>query len=212
MRSFTKKIAVMMAAFMVMCACLMGCSGSGGSAAEEENTIPGNYIAKFNVSDMMNEEMSESGVTLTTDMNAEFELVLSEDNTFTFDLDAEGFKDAIIAGFTADADDIMTHLFASLGVDTSDVDSLAEMAGYESYDAFKEDLINEMAESFDDATIEEMKDEAHGEGTYEVNDSTITLTSDDDTGVDELKINEDGTLSTTVDFEGTEYELVFEKQ
>lgn len=207
MRSMKKRLALMLSLIMVLCACMIGCSGGG-----KKDTVSGKYVAEFNALEMMNSSMGDAGLELKTDIIAEFELELKEDKTFTFDLNAEAFRDSIIAGISADADGIIKELFASLGVSTDDLEDLAKQAGYDSYDAFKQELIDAMGEQFDDAAIEQMRTDSHSEGTYEVKDKQITLTGEDSGGVDEMTINDDGSLTTSIDFEDSKIELTFVKQ
>ncbi len=222
MKSLTRKIGMMMASVMVVGACLMGCGNGAGAVKEtaketvqetvkKEETIAGKYKAQFNALDIMNDSVSESGIQLKTDIIAEFELDLKEDGTYVFDLDVEAFKDALVAGITADADDIFADLFKSLGVDTSDMDALAKEMNYDNYEEFKEAMLAQITDQLDQEQLGKMENEVHSEGKYEVKDQTVTFTSDD-AAVEPLTIKDDGTLSTTYDFDGVEIELNFVKQ
>lgn len=206
MRNLKKRFGFLMAVIMVLCACMIGCSG------KKDAGIAGKYVAEFDALDIMNSSMEASGISLKTSIITEFDLELKEDGTYTFDLNADAFKESIIAGISADIDDIIGSLVASLGASGTDVEDLAKQAGYESYDAFKQAMVDEISASFDDATMQDMKDSAHGEGSYEVKDKDVTLTAKDGDAVDALKINDDGSLTANVIFENSDITLTFVKQ
>ena len=94
------------------------------------------------------------------------------------------------------------------------MDQLGDLAvarGYESEEAFKEDMVKMLeAELEESINMEEYEDDFNISGTYAVSGKTILLTNED--GQDIVTINDDGTLSMIVPLDGENVEVIMTKQ
>ena len=111
-------------------------------------------------------------------------------------------KADIIEVMRAHLDDILENILEPYGMTLDDLPALAEQKGYDSVEAFKEDMLAQMEASLDEVMVlSEIADQFSESGTYKIENKNITLTSDDGENVDIMTINDDGTLNYTVNKE-----------
>ncbi|MBO6163631.1 MAG: hypothetical protein J6N77_01125 [Lachnospiraceae bacterium] len=179
-------------------------------AACNKKSIAGTYSGEYDILGMVNEELAETGISLSTSIPIKFVLDLKEDMTFTMDADTEAFKESVKNAFQADKDSMIDSLMASMGVSEEDYDAIAQSSGYDDYAAFKDDMVNQMIAGFEGDGEEDILGEAHTSGTYEFDDTTVTFHAEtDDTGT----LGEDGSITVQIPLsEDNLIDLVFTKQ
>ena len=190
-KSGWKSLAVCL--FVVAAAALLCACGNKIKPAD----ISGTYRATYNMKDQLNEQIAESGITLEDDLNADFILQLNEDETFSYGIDAEGFKENVSEVLEEKGVDIVKAMLTSQGVTEDMYDMIATASGFENFDAF----VTEMLQNFETEISKEFEsdiaDSAHFEGTYEIDENRIVLSGETEAGngIDEVTVNEDGTIS-----------------
>ena len=201
------KIVVLLAA-MAMVLLLAGCGG-------KERDVSGDYRATYNVKDMLNQELAASGMTMNSDVNAEFILQLNPDKSFLFDIDAETFQRKYLDVLQKEGPAIVQTMLEQEGITEDLHDAIAAASGYESYDTFVNGMMEEIVAAAGTGLAEQVRNAAHTEGTYSVSKDTITLTAGTEggQGLDKGTVNEDGTISVTaMPDEATTLNLTFVRQ
>ena len=193
---------------------LAGLTACGGKkSAGEENTTAGAYQSSYDIRDLLNKELESSGIELQSSANVEFLLNLAEDDSFTLDLDADSLVSSLKAAMETDLDSIIGSL---MGMEVTDdvKGTIAAAAGYNSYDDFKAEMLKVMEEELDEKGLEDLRNECHLEGTYEVKGTRITFKDAGESAVvlDAGTIQEDGSIKVQSTSSGTTVEIVFEKQ
>ena len=149
-----------------------------------------------------------SGIKCYNNLNY---LELNEDNSFRLYVDAEKYKADVIAVLTSHIDDIIAKSLEQNGMSMDQLGDLAVARGYESEEAFKEDMVKMLeAELEESINMEEYEDDMNISGTYAVSGKTILLANED--GQDVVTINDDGTLSMIVPLDGENVEVIMTKQ
>ena len=197
---------LVLAAAALLCAC-----GKKIKPAD----ISGTYRATYNMKDQMNEQIAESGITLEDDVNADFILKLTEDENFIFDIDAEGFKANVAEVLDKEGKTIVDVMLKSQGVTEDMYDMIATSSGYENYDAFVTEIIQNLETEMGEEFEKELAESAHFEGTYTIDENRIMLTGEtvEGNGIEEVTVNEDGTISLIDKLEdGTLLNLRFTKE
>ena len=112
---------------------------------------------------------------------------------------------------TGHIDDIIAISLEQKGMSMDQLGDLAVASGYESEEAFKEDMVKMLeAELEESINMEEYEDDMNISGTYAVSGKTILLANED--GQDIVTINDDGTLSMIVPLDGENVEVTMTKQ
>ena len=179
-------------------------------AAEED--ITGTYMGQLDFSEKASKEFSESlGFEVEDPLYMDVYLELNEDNSFRLYVDAEKYKADVIAVLTSHIDDIIAKSLEQNGMSMDQLGDLAVARGYESEEAFKEDMVKMLeAELEESINMEEYEDDINISGTYAVSGKTILLANED--GQDIVTINDDGTLSMIVPLDGENVEVIMTKQ
>lgn len=189
----------------MLCAC-------GGSKKKD---ISGTYHASYNMKDALNKEMTDAGMTLASDVNADFVLQLNADESFTFDIDGEGFKQALTDVLTQDGPAMIGTMLESEGITEDMHDTIAAASGYDSYEAFIGDMVQTIVSEMGDEFVTELESKVHFEGTYSLDKNTLTMNGkvNDQSGMDQGTLNEDGTISISSKMdEETTLDLTFTKE
>lgn len=162
----------------------------------------GTYTGQIDFSSFQAGMSSELGIEISDPLYMEIKLVMNEDETFTLSADEAKLKSDIIEVMRAHLDDILENILEPYGMTLDDLPALAEQKGYDSVEAFKEDMLAQMEASLDEVMVlSEIADQFSESGTYKIENKNITLTSDDGENVDIMTINDDGTLNYTVNKE-----------
>ncbi len=215
MRAGRKGLAAfIMMTMLVLSFLLAACGGkkAGGEGAKEES-VAGTYVGNFDMTELLNKEMEASGITLKSSVNTDFTLSLQEDEKFVFDIDAKTLVSSLTEAIQNEMDSIIAGL---MGTEVTDEtrDSIAQTAGYNTYDEFKEDITKQLTESMNEDTLKDLTDSCHIEGTYTVKDKDLSLSAEDTESfsVQVGKIQDDGSILLGMDANGDHVEITFVKQ
>lgn len=196
---------LILAATVLFCAC-------GGVKKKD---IVGTYRAVYNVKDELNKGLADIGATLQSDVNADFILTLNADDSFSLDLDGEGFRNNLSEMMEKEAPELIKTMLESEGVTEDMYETIAQASGYDSYDAFVEDLKQTVMTEVGEEFAGTLESESHFEGTYSISGGTLTLNGEvnEVSGIEQGSLNEDGTISVSMKTEdGTPLSLVFTKE
>ena len=205
-------LAVALVLSVVMTGC--GASKAGGGDSGKAESIAGTYQATYEMKDLINKEMEAAGITLESDINAEFSMELKDDNSFVLNVDTDSLMNSLKDALANDLDSIIGQLLGDQGVTEDMYEQIAKAGGYDSYDAFKEDMQKSMMDEMDADAIKELTDACHLEGTWELKGSKLTLssTSEGQISVDSGTVQDDGSIKVKSKTEDNEVELTFTKQ
>ncbi len=180
---------------------------------ETDGDYTGTYLGQLDFSEIMKEQLIQSvGIEIDDSLYMDVTLALNADETFNLKIDAEKFKADVIAVMKNHIDDILGPALEQKGYSMDNLDDLAKANGYESGDAYKEALADQLEKSLDESlNLDDYKDQLEVSGTYSINDKTITLKSDDGS-LDKATINDDGSLTMVVPSEDQEITLIMTKQ
>ena len=206
-----KKIALMLATLTTVATMFTGCGSKD---------VAGNYVSEVKLVDFMSDDdvdmMSEIGMDLS-DITIDIVLDLTEDKNFSLSFDTTDFKSDFSALVDANMDSIIDMGLEQSGVSREDVtDVVAQVMGYDTAEAFFEDMKSQMSSAMDSA-YEELDDEmqdATVSGTYTVAKDTVVFvtTEGDEFGLDKGAINEDGSITINTEYDGNELALDFKLQ
>lgn len=179
-----------------------------------KKNVAGTYKGSYDMKDELNSELAESGLELQGDLAADFILVLKEDDTFTFDMDAEGFSNKMVNAIQEQGEDMVKTMLDAEGITEDMYQWIAEASGYEDFQSFTDGLVNEMIAGMGDEMVTELKEQAAFSGTYKVNKEKITLesTSDGETMIDEGEIYSDGSIFISSRLADKTLNITFVKQ
>ena len=205
MKKAGRYLALLLTAVMLFSLMLAGCG---------KRDVAGTYKGTYDMSSQLNEELAEAGLELQGDLSAEFILVLKEDETFTFDIDAEAFSDKLVGAIQDQGGSMVRDMLDAEGITEDMYQWIAEASGYENFDAFVAGLVDEMISGMGDEMIEELKQEVAFSGTYEVNGDSIALESTEDGAatVDKGEIYSDGSIFISSETNGRTLNITFVKQ
>ena len=200
----------LVAGLLVIVLAVMLCACGG-----KKKDISGTYHATYSMKDALNKQLAESGMALESDVNADFVLQLNTDETFTFDIDGESLGKSLTDVLTQDGPAMISSMLESEGVTEDMHDSIAAASGYDSFDAFVDDMVQTIISEMGDEFAADLESQVHYEGTYALEKNTLTLngTVNEQQGMDQGTLNEDGTISITSKMdEETTLDLTFTKQ
>ncbi|MBR2561321.1 MAG: hypothetical protein IKE31_04130 [Eubacterium sp.] len=205
MKKTGKKLAFLLAAVMVLSLLLTACG---------KKDVSGTYTGSYDMKDELNAQLAEAGLELQGDLSANFILVLKEDNTFTFDIDAEGFSEKLVSAIQDQGESMVKAMLDEEGITEDMYQWIAEASGYDDFSSFVDGLVDEMITGMGDEMVESLKQEVAFDGTYEVGKDTITLesTSNGETMIDEGEIYSDGSIFISSQFEDRTLNITFTKQ
>lgn len=217
MKKHYKKLSLLIIAIMMLAAILSACGGggNGGGGATEAATTEapknddptGSYVAEYNVKDLLNKEMEEAGIEMTSDIIAVFNLELKADGQYVMSMDGEAFANNMVEALKKDGAGMFKAMFESQGLSEEDIDAALKQAGYNSFD----DMIAEYSEQMSEQMKEEMG-ELKVEGDYQIDGNKITLKGMSGSNDQEGTINDDGSISVKGEMgEMGELDLVFKK-
>jgi len=194
MKKFTKVLTTAVAVSMIG-ASFAACSG------KKSDKVDGKYSAEYDLTDMM---MSEIGIELDTDEKLIVEYTLDlDDGNYEIAYSGEDLTEKLTDFFTSsDVKSAMIDYMGLSSYSSEELDTLAQMQGYDSFDAFyNENLTSSFSEIGED--------DMNSEGTYEIDGDIISFTpnDDDDDGFDgEI---DDGKI--IIEVEELDADLEFEK-
>ena len=176
--------------------------------------LAGDYVAVYDLTDVLSESLAAAGIPeedMTGSIEMVFMLSLYEDGTFDFFFSGEDLYNSLMDYITNNMDALLKSAFG-----TDDEDELiayAELLGYDSYEAMKQDLCDQIAESVAEDSIDDISES----GTYTVDGNEITLEVDSDAyAVPSVGTIEDGNIIMNVQTDNEtlgsdSFDLVFEK-
>ncbi len=205
-----KKLALMLATITTVATIFTGCG----------KDVSGNYVADVKLADCMSKDdldtMSEMGIDMG-DITLDVTLELTADKQFTMSFDTTNFKNDFSSLINDNMDKIIDEGLAEAGVTREDItDDVATVMGYDSAEAFFEDVEKSMVDAMDSA-YEEMDKEIEAAtvtGSYTVaKNSVVFVTKDEgDLGLDKGTIGDDGSISVATEYEGNSFTLDFKLQ
>lgn len=206
MKKMIRKIALLAGLLAVV-------SMTTAACGSKKKDISGTYKGTYDFVDALNKGMSSvDGVDfqLSESVDSDIILVLNEDNTGTLSVDAESFKTNLKKAVNNEANSLLDSVLESQGISKDQYETLAQATGYDSYDAFKQGMIDEVEKSIDDEDYSEM--DINLNGKWKLDDNTITLTWDATSvasaGItaekntiyqDTATLNDDGTITWDMD-------------
>lgn len=167
--------------------------------------VPGNYVATADISFIVAEALgSDAGLAGALDM--EFYLNIYDDNTYELSYDPVQLKDSMSDWFDTNAEAVLMNILQV--DDISEVEAMAEAAGYSDYNAFLEDLKDVFKNSLEES-LASSDSETQTSGTYVVDGDTIIFQGgrEDHEG---LVIGSD--IQLDLPYEGETLTLLFVKQ
>ena len=195
---------LVLAVAALLCAC-----------GSKKKNVSGTYLATYNMKEAMNSELADVGMTMESDLNAEFVLQLNEDDSFSFDIDGTKFSETFSEVLTQDGPGMIGAMLEAEGMTEDMYPTIASASGYDSYDAFVDDMVKMIIDEMGEDFVSDLESQVHYEGTYSVENTTLTLSGETSggAGMDQGTINEDGTISVTSKMDdGTILDLTFTKQ
>ena len=205
-----KKLALMLATITTVATVFTGCG----------KDVSGNYVADVKLADCMSQDdldaVSEMGIDVS-DITLDVTLELTADKQFTMSFDTTNFKNDFSALLNDNMDAIIDAGLEQAGVTREDItDDVATIMGYDSAEAFFEDVEKEMVDAMDSAYDEMDKEmeSATVTGSYTVaKNSVVFVTKEDgDLALDKGSIGDDGSISVETEYEGKSFTLDFKLQ
>lgn len=205
-----KKLALMLATITTVATVFTGCG----------KDVSGNYVADVKLADCMSQDdldaVSEMGIDVS-DITLDVTLELTSDKQFTMSFDTTNFKNDFSALLNDNMDAIIDAGLEQAGVTREDItDDVATIMGYDSAEAFFEDVEKEMVDAMDSAYDEMDKEmeSATVTGSYTVaKNSVVFVTKEDgDLALDKGSIGDDGSISVETEYEGKSFTLDFKLQ
>ncbi len=209
-----RKTAFLITLLMVLGLLLTACGGGTKSAGGEEKvSAAGKYVGNFDMTDLLNEQAEASSIQFSSKVAADFILTLNEDDTFVFDIDADSLVTSVSEAVQNEIDSIIGGIMGQEVTEDS-AEGIAKAAGYDSYDQFKEDIMNQLKESLDESALEGLTDSCHIEGTYTVKGKDLELSAKDTEqfSVKVGTIQDDGSILLDLDANGQNIQITFIKQ
>lgn len=199
-----KRFILVMVIVLAMLTTILGGCGS--------KDISGTYNGTIDYTDIMNKQLEDYNVSFSDSITGDASLELNSDKSFTFSVDVQSLIDSLKSAIVANADDLIDGIMSSQGITEDQYEAAAQMAGYDSYEDFKNEMINQMVETYEDADLSDLglsESDTTISGTWSQSGETLELTSssDGELGLDSGTINDDGTISlhTSGEIEGEEY-------
>lgn len=205
-----KKLALMLATITTVATVFTGCG----------KDVSGNYVADVKLADCMSQDdldaVSEMGIDVS-DITLDVTLELTSDKQFTMSFDTTNFKNDFSALLNDNMDAIIDAGLEQAGVTREDItDDVATIMGYDSAEAFFEDVEKEMVDAMDSAYDEMDKEmeSATVTGSYTVAKNTVVFVTkeDGDLALDKGSIGDDGSISVETEYEGKSFTLDFKLQ
>lgn len=216
MKKIMKKLGILLAAVLVAAAVLTACGGggnSGNSGGEETKgfDLPGKYTATLNMKDYINKGMEASGMAFENDMNANMYLELKDDGTFTLEMIGSELASIVSEAMQEEGPNLIKTLLSAQGISEDQFEELVAASGYESFDAFVEDMLSQVDEELESSLENGIENQMKAEGNYKAEGDTITF-SGEGMAVDKGTIGSDGSITLKMSTEGMDdVELVFKK-
>lgn len=138
--------------------------------------ITGDYVATYDLTSVLTDSLASAGIdesTLTGSISVEFSLSIYDDGTCEVFFNGEQVYSDMLDYINNNMDAMFMGAFGTDSLD--DLNEYAQMLGYEDYDAMKDDLADQIAESVADDDIGNISKS----GTYTVEGSTITFDIED---------------------------------
>lgn len=175
---------------------------------EEEDTIEGTYWGEVDMTDMIAEE---AGVEISSKLAMGLFLTIGPDDAYLIEADLEKFISDTIDYYNAEMPALIRQMMVEEGIPEDMLEETVKAQGYESFDAFVKELLDEMIVELEESMAEE--DSVLSEGTYEISGDKITLSeSSGDASISPVgTINSDGTISFDITTDEQVLTIVFEK-
>lgn len=202
-----KKTTAKIVSLLLLLLTAFSVSACEGQSADYSGTYTGQIDYTSEIGDVFAENLQ---IAVSDPLYMDMTLVLGRDNTFSLSADGEKFKADIITIMKNHIDDILLVMLENYGAGPDQLGDLATENGYDSVDAFKQGMMNEMeAEMNRSMDLDAYGDQMTADGTYKAEKGKITLTSGDSS--DTLTIRDDGSLSFIIS-EMEDFELILTKQ
>ena len=193
-------------ALFLLTAFLSACGGKN---------MQGSYQARYDLRDTLNrEQLTDANLQLESPVYATYQLRLEKDKTFTLELDAGALRDSVAGALRADADSIVRQLLTHSGIQESSYDWVVEASGFDTFEAFRDDAVEELVGQLDMNMMQQFSDEAHREGAYKIKKDILTLQQGEGDGAvyQEGTVTEDGKIVLDALLRGKTVELTFSRE
>ena len=217
MKKIKYAIAIMFIVTIIASSFLTGCGALRNIASNAKNSMVGKYQAEYNAKDALNASMEDIGIVLNEDVPMIFQLDLKEDETFTFNVDAEKFTGSVTDAIKKNGPEIIKAMLQEEGIKEEGYEELAQVSGYKSFDDFVENVLNEMTNNMTEELKKTVDEEISETGSYEVKKNVISLIVSENEEADtvtEGTIEDDGSITIMEKIEGFDavMELHFQKK
>lgn len=173
-------------------------------AACGQKDISGEYTATVKMSDIKGTvEKAQDPVTkgFMENINISLKMTLDKKN-FTVSLDSDKLISDVKQYATDHFDEIVDEALKQQNLDRSQItESLVKSAGYDSTQAFYDELKNQMLKAMEEAMQKEVTSgmKVNSKGSYKVSGDKVTfVTSGSKLGLDKGQINKDGSITIKV--------------
>ena len=175
--------------------------------------ISGEYTAVYDMKEQLNQDLEAGGlpIQIEGELAAQYHLTLGSDGTFTWTLNTEKFGEDLKTTLLNEQDIIVRALLESEGVTEDMHELLVQAGGYESFEEFQSEIMEEAVAALEAEAMEELKEESSIAGNYRLEGTTITLEDDHTpaTIIAEGILEKDGTIQINVTEEIGSREFLF---
>ena len=195
---------------MVAGSLLAGCGAKDVSGVYRSNNTLGDFLALSGEDiQAQYEEFDSMGMSFIKSLPFECSMDLDKDGNFTVDYDVELLKSSLDTEFTAHADDIIDAIMSQQGISEDQYEAVVQAAGYESYEAFSDEMVDMMKETLYES-LKDMED-MDITGTYKVKGSAVSFDQWNDDGSAYSATLKDGAFTLPINANGVSMDVTFSK-
>jgi len=207
----TRLLAAVLAALLLVT--LAACKGGQQTAAD----ISGTYRATQDMSALLNEGLASvegMELQLPEGITCDYTLTLDKDGAFTLAPDVSTLREGLEEAILSEESGFIDALLGEAGLGAEMGESIAEAGGYDSLDAFREEIANEIRENINSGAMEQLNELGSITGTYEADGKTIRFTQKDSSQgtLSDGTLGDDGSISLTLQAGDSSVELSFRKE
>lgn len=206
-----KKYAIyLIGSVMVAGSLLAGCGSKDVSGVYRSSNTLGDFLALSGEDvQAQYEEFDNMGMGFIKSLPFECSMDLGKDGNFTVDYDVELLKSSLDSEFTAHADEIINAIMSEQGITEDQYEAVVQAAGYDSYEAFSDEMVNMMKETLYDS-LKDMED-FDVTGTYKVKGDAVSFDQWNDDGSAYSATFKDGAFTLPINANGVSMDVKFSK-
>lgn len=195
---------------MVAGSLLAGCGAKDVSGVYRSSNTLGDFLVLSGEDiQAQYEEFDNMGMSFIKTLPFECSMDLGKDGNFTVDYDVELLKSSLDTEFTAHADEIIDAIMSQQGIEKDQYEAVVQAAGYDSYAAFSDEMVNMMKETLYDS-LKDMED-FDVTGTYKVKGDAVSFDQWNDDGSAYSATFKDGTFTLPINANGVSMDVTFNK-